>query len=218
MPCTSRSRDLSISCSQATTPGGSRAHERRPGNSAPRGGGDRRLPDRRDRCRSPFMTVALLLICLRAPAQRRRLYIGGALLSALGVIVISPLTWSSGGRQHAAAPGRADDPAIGPLDLSTHEIQIAVVNGLRLAVVGTRVQRLHAARRPRPARLGGRLCATVGACHSTRHPPRPEPRARRRGLLGGGARPWRRAQRRACLRHAAVAPRRRLAGARDGPR
>jgi len=43
------------------------------------------------------MTVILLVLCLRAPVQRRWLYISGALFSALGVVVISPLTWSSGG-------------------------------------------------------------------------------------------------------------------------
>ena len=79
------------------------------------------------------MTVILLLICLRAPVQRRWLYIGGALFSALGVIVISPLTWSSGGGTLLWEGPTL--PVIGPLDLSTDEIQIAIVNGLRLAVV-----------------------------------------------------------------------------------
>ena len=79
------------------------------------------------------MTVIMLLICLRAPVQRRWLYIGGALFSALGVIVISPLTWSSGGGTLLWEGPTL--PVIGPLDLSTDEIQIAIVNGLRLAVV-----------------------------------------------------------------------------------
>jgi energy-coupling factor transporter transmembrane protein EcfT len=80
------------------------------------------------------MTVVLLLICVRAPAQRRWLYISGALLGALGVILISPLTWSSGGGTLLWEGPTL--PVIGPLDLSTDEIRIAVVNGLRLAVVG----------------------------------------------------------------------------------
>ena len=79
------------------------------------------------------MTVILLVLCLRAPVQRRWLYIGGALFSALGVIVISPLTWSSGGGTLLWEGPTL--PVIGPLDLSTDEIQIAIVNGLRLAVV-----------------------------------------------------------------------------------
>lgn len=80
------------------------------------------------------MAIVLLAICLRAPAQRRWLYIGGALFSALGVIVISPLTWSSGGGTLLWEGPTL--PVIGPVDLSTDEIRIAVVNGLRLAVVG----------------------------------------------------------------------------------
>ena len=50
------------------------------------------------------------------------------------VIVISPLTWSSGGGTLLWEGPTL--PVIGPLDISTDEIQIAVVNGLRLAVVG----------------------------------------------------------------------------------
>jgi energy-coupling factor transporter transmembrane protein EcfT len=79
------------------------------------------------------MTAILLVLCLRAPVQRRWLYISGALFSALGVIVISPLTWSSGGGMLLWEGPTL--PVIGTLDLSTDEIQIAVANGLRLAVV-----------------------------------------------------------------------------------
>ncbi len=79
------------------------------------------------------MMIMLILLCLRAPAGRRWLYISGALFSALGVIVISPLTWSSGaGTLLWEGPTL---PVIGPLDLSTDEIEIALVNGFRLAVV-----------------------------------------------------------------------------------
>jgi energy-coupling factor transport system permease protein len=80
------------------------------------------------------MTLVLLVICLRASVQRRWLYIGGVLLSALSVILISPFTWSSGGGTLLWEGPTL--PVIGPLDLSTDEIRIAVVNGLRLAVVG----------------------------------------------------------------------------------
>jgi energy-coupling factor transport system permease protein len=78
--------------------------------------------------------AVLLAICLRAPVQRRWLYIGGALIGALGVIVISPLTWSSGGGTLLWEGPTL--PVIGPIDISTDEITIALVNGLRLAVVG----------------------------------------------------------------------------------
>ena len=79
------------------------------------------------------MTLILIAVCLRAPVERRWLYISGALFSALGVIVISPLTWSSGGGTLLWEGPTL--PVIGPLDISTDEIRIAVVNGLRLAVV-----------------------------------------------------------------------------------
>lgn len=81
-----------------------------------------------------MMAAALLAICLRAPVRRRWLYVSGALLSALGVIMISPFTWSSGGGTLLWEGPTL--PVVGPLDLSTDEIRIAVVSGLRLAVVG----------------------------------------------------------------------------------
>ena len=79
------------------------------------------------------LTLILLVLCLRAPVERRWLYIGGALFSALTVIVISPLTWSSGGGTLIWEGPTL--PVIGPVDLSTDEIRIAVVSGLRFAVV-----------------------------------------------------------------------------------
>jgi energy-coupling factor transport system permease protein len=80
------------------------------------------------------MTAVLLVICLRAPVQRRWLYLSGVVFSAVSVIVISPLTWSSGGGTLLWEGPTL--PVIGPLDISTDEIHIAVVSGLRLAVVG----------------------------------------------------------------------------------
>ena len=81
-----------------------------------------------------LMAAVLLVVCLRAPVQRRWLYLVGVLSGALGVILISPLTWSSGGGTLLWEGPTL--PVIGPLDVSTDEIRIAVVNGLRLAVVG----------------------------------------------------------------------------------
>lgn len=81
-----------------------------------------------------ILTVVLLVTCLRAPVRRRWLYVSGVLLGALGVIVISPFTWSSGGGTLLWEGPTL--PVIGPLDLSTDEIQIALVNGLQFAVVG----------------------------------------------------------------------------------
>jgi len=79
------------------------------------------------------MALVLTVVCLRAPVERRFIYVSGALVSALGVIVISPLTWSSGGGTLLWEGPTL--PVIGPIDISTDELQIAVVNGLRLAVV-----------------------------------------------------------------------------------
>jgi energy-coupling factor transport system permease protein len=80
------------------------------------------------------MTVVLLVICLRAPVRRRWLYLSGVMLGALGVIVIAPFTWSSGGGTVLWEGPTL--PVIGPLDLSTDEVHIALVNGLQFAVVG----------------------------------------------------------------------------------
>ena len=115
------------------------------------------------------------------------------------------------GWRHASLGG-PDAPVIGPLDLSTDEIRIAVVNGLRLQSSAC-VQRLHAPRRPRPARLCGRLRAAFGSRRRACHASRAEPRARCRRTCRIGARPRRRAARRAGLRHAALAARRRIARA-----
>ncbi|MEO5634438.1 energy-coupling factor transporter transmembrane component T [Gaiella sp.] len=79
------------------------------------------------------MALILVVVCMRAPVDRRFIYISGALFSALGVIVISPFTWSSGGGTLLWEGPTL--PVLGPLDISTDEIRIAVVNGLRLAVV-----------------------------------------------------------------------------------
>jgi energy-coupling factor transport system permease protein len=81
-----------------------------------------------------LMAAVLLVVCLRAAVRRRWLYLGGVTLSALGVVVISPLTWSSGGGTLLWEGPTL--PVIGPLDISTDEISIAVVSGLRLLVVG----------------------------------------------------------------------------------
>lgn len=76
---------------------------------------------------------ALFLVCLRAPAVRRWPYLVGALVSGAGVIVLSPLLWSSGaGTLIWEGP---TIPVLGPLDLSTDEIAAAVLSGLRLTAV-----------------------------------------------------------------------------------
>jgi energy-coupling factor transport system permease protein len=80
-----------------------------------------------------LLDVALLAVCARAPARRRRPYLVGALTSAVGVVVLSPLLWSSGeGTLLWIGP---TVPVLGPLDVSTVELYEAASNGLRLAAV-----------------------------------------------------------------------------------
>lgn len=78
--------------------------------------------------------VALLIVCLRAPARRRWPYLFGALTSGIGVFVLSPFLWSSGGG--TLLWDGPTIPVLGVLDVSTDEIHVAAVNGLRLAAVG----------------------------------------------------------------------------------
>jgi energy-coupling factor transport system permease protein len=80
-----------------------------------------------------LLVAALLAVCARAPARRRRPYLVGALTSAFGVVVLSPLLWSSGeGMLLWVGP---TVPVLGQLDVSTVELYEAATNGLRLAAV-----------------------------------------------------------------------------------
>ncbi len=81
-----------------------------------------------------LLTAILLVVCLRAPARRRWPYLLGALTSGLGVLVVSPFLYSSGGGTLLWEGPTI--PVLGPLDVSTDEIQQAALNGLRLAAVG----------------------------------------------------------------------------------
>ena len=80
------------------------------------------------------LTVVLLAVCARAPAQRRAVYLFGALSSALGVFLLSPLLWSApDGTVLWEGPTL---PVLGPLDVTTTEIAEAALNALRLAALG----------------------------------------------------------------------------------
>jgi energy-coupling factor transport system permease protein len=78
------------------------------------------------------LAAGLLALCLRAPARSRRLYLAGALLSGLGVVVLSPLLAVEGGRALWSGP---IVPVLGPLDVTTEELRIAALNGFRLTAV-----------------------------------------------------------------------------------
>lgn len=79
------------------------------------------------------LTVALLAICLRAPAARRGVYLFGAFSTGLGVLVFSPFLWSSpDGTVLWEGPLV---PVLGPLDVTTTELVEAALNGLRLTAL-----------------------------------------------------------------------------------
>jgi energy-coupling factor transport system permease protein len=80
------------------------------------------------------IALVLLAVCFRAPAERRSVYLFGALSSALGVLLLSPLLWSApDGTVLWAGP---TVPVLGPLDVTTTEIAEAALNALRLAALG----------------------------------------------------------------------------------
>ena len=80
------------------------------------------------------LTLALLAVCLQAPASRRWPYLVGAFTSGLGVLVLWPLLQTSGGG--ALLWEGPTVPVLGTLDISTDELQMAALNGLRLTAVG----------------------------------------------------------------------------------
>lgn len=80
-----------------------------------------------------LLGALLLAACLRAPASRRRPYLVGALTTGASVVILSPFLWSSGGGTLLWEGPTI--PVIGPLDVSTDEIAIAVLNGLRLTTL-----------------------------------------------------------------------------------
>lgn len=79
------------------------------------------------------LAVVLLVICLRAPAERRRVYLFGALSTGLGVLVFSPFLWSA--PDGALLWEGPTIPVLGPLDVTTTELGEAALNGLRLVAL-----------------------------------------------------------------------------------
>ena len=80
------------------------------------------------------IAAVLLVICLRAPVGRRRVYLFGALTTGLGVFLLSPLLWSSpDGTILWEGP---TIPVLGPLDVTTTELYEAALNALRLTALG----------------------------------------------------------------------------------
>ena len=79
------------------------------------------------------LAIGLLLLCLRAPRGRRRLYLVGTLGSALSVFLLSPVVSHVG--THIIWDG-PKIPVVGYLDVTSEEIVAAGIQALRLAAVG----------------------------------------------------------------------------------
>ena len=74
----------------------------------------------------------LLLVCLQAPADRRRLYLVGALLSGLAVVVLTPFVETIGSHPIWTGP---TVPVLGQLDITREELHNGLFQGLRLTAV-----------------------------------------------------------------------------------
>ena len=79
------------------------------------------------------LAVVLLAVCLRAPAERRGVYLFGALSTGLGVLLLSPFLWSS--PDGTVLWEGWTFPVLGPLDVTTTELSEAALNGLRLTAL-----------------------------------------------------------------------------------
>ncbi len=79
------------------------------------------------------LALVLLVICLRAPAQRRSVYLYGAVSTGVGVLLLSPLLWSS--PEGTILWQGPTIPVVGPLDVTTAELAEAALNALRLTAL-----------------------------------------------------------------------------------
>lgn len=79
------------------------------------------------------IAAVLLAACFRAPRRLARLYVAGALLSGLGVLVLSPFLQATGSHPLWTGP---TVPVLGPLDVTQEELRLAALNALRLTAVG----------------------------------------------------------------------------------
>jgi len=74
----------------------------------------------------------LLVVCLRAPADRRRLYLVGALVSGLAVVLLTPFVETIGSHPIWTGP---TVPVLGQLDVTREELHNGLFQGLRLTAV-----------------------------------------------------------------------------------
>lgn len=78
------------------------------------------------------IVVVLLVVCLRAPADRRRMYLVGALVSGLAVVVVTPFVETIGSHPLWTGPVV---PVLGQLDVTSEELRNGIFQGLRLTAV-----------------------------------------------------------------------------------
>jgi len=79
-----------------------------------------------------LIAAVLLVVCLRAPKGRRRLYLTGALLSGLAVFLVTPFVASVGWHVIWSGP---TVPVLGQLDVTREELYNGLFQGLRLTAV-----------------------------------------------------------------------------------
>lgn len=78
------------------------------------------------------IAAVLFLVCLRGPADRRRLYLAGALGSGLAVFLLTPFVATVGWHVIWAGP---TVPVLGQLDVTREELYNGLFQGLRLTAV-----------------------------------------------------------------------------------
>jgi energy-coupling factor transport system permease protein len=74
----------------------------------------------------------LVVVCLRAPAGRRRLYLVGAIGSGLAVVLLTPFVETIGSHPLWTGP---TVPVLGTLDVTSEELRNGLFQGLRLTAV-----------------------------------------------------------------------------------
>jgi energy-coupling factor transport system permease protein len=78
------------------------------------------------------IAALLLVVCLRAPAGRRRLYLVGAIGSGLAVVLLTPFVETIGSHLLWTGP---TVPVLGRLDVTSEELRNGLFQGLRLTAV-----------------------------------------------------------------------------------